>query len=241
MSQQNVPEWMPLYVYEFIADRDVQAMELDELGAYFRLILTQWVNGSVPADRRALARLLHCEVEKMERIWVALAPCYKEHPERPGELIQGRVEGEREAAMARLAGNVKGGVVSASRRRSKTYGPAPAPIAPDVPVETPHAEPTRVRDTGIMERWEEFKRLYPAHRLDEEIACRAILSREEEAADIVAGLKVAVLCEAWQKDNGKFVPKASNFISTGQYKDHLRAAPAPKKPVPYFDPRSITG
>ena len=119
MSQRDVPEWMPLYVYHFIADRNVQAMELDEIGAYFRLILTQWVNGSVPADRRELARLLHCDGETMERIWVALAPCYEVHPDLPGELIQGRVEAERAKALTRIEGNSKGGKTSAERRRGK--------------------------------------------------------------------------------------------------------------------------
>ena len=119
MSQRDVPEWMPLYVYEFIADRNVQAMELDELGAYFRLILTQWVNGSVPEDRRELARLLHRDAETVERIWLALAPCYKAHPDLPGELVQGRVEEERATALSKLKGNRKGGLTAAERRRAK--------------------------------------------------------------------------------------------------------------------------
>jgi uncharacterized protein YdaU (DUF1376 family) len=119
MSQRDVPEWMPLYVYEFIADRNVQAMELDELGAYFRLILTQWVNGSVPADRRELARLLHLDAKTMERVWLALAPCYKAHPDLPGELVQGRVEEERAVALSKLRGNSKGGKTAAERRRAR--------------------------------------------------------------------------------------------------------------------------
>ena len=243
MSQQNVPDWMPLYVYEFIADRNVQAMELDELGAYFRLILTQWVNGSVPEDIRALARLLHRDVETMERIWEALKGCYRPHPELAGELVQGRVEEERAVALARLAGSSKGGTVRAQKvrekklRRGKKSAAEGTPVLEGWPAEGP-AQPTAVSPATSV--WEEFKRLYPAHRLDEENACRALLSREEEAADIVSGLRVAVTCGDWLKEEGRFVPKASNFISTGLYKDHLRAVPAAKKTA-FFDPSSITG
>ncbi|MGD0497566.1 MAG: hypothetical protein ABSC23_03920 [Bryobacteraceae bacterium] len=239
MSQQDVPEWMSLYVYEFFADLNVQAMELDELGAYWRLIGVQWMNGSVPSDLRVLARLLHVRSRKtMERIWKALSPCYVEHPDKPGELIQSRVESERVKALARIKGNSKGGTTSAARRNARKQGDLPVELSPTS--ELTATQPARER-VDIMPLWEEFKGLYPTHRLDEENACRAFISREEEAADIVAGLRAAVVCADWVKDEGRFVPKASNFISAGTYKDHLRTAPAAKKKTVYFDPKSITG
>lgn len=232
MSQQNVPEWMPLYVYEFVADRNVQAMTLDELGAYLRLILMQWANGSVPKDLQSLARLLHCDLETMERFWVALGPCYRDHPTLPGEMIQERVEKERTKAMGRLSVSSRGGKQAQARRRAQRVEPGlevPADVAEVVKGPAP-----------VLAHWEAFKAAYPAHRLDEEVSCRAMLSREDEAADIVAGLRVAVASKEWAEEEGKFVPRASRFITDGMYKDFLRGAPKVKKPVP-FDLTTITG
>lgn len=75
---------------------------------------------------------------------------------------------------------------------------------------------------GITGQWGEFKSLYPAHRLDEEPACRAFLSRDDEAAAILTGLRLAVTSEDWSRDGGKFVPLASKFIFDGRYKDAAR-------------------
>lgn len=157
MSQRDVPEWMPLYVYEFLADRNVQAMSLDELGAYFLLIMTQWVNGSVPSDMRVLARLLrNQDPEMMERIWQALAPCYREHPTMPGELIQGRVEEERETARQRLAGNSRGGRTSAERRRGRVA------VDPEPEVERIETHPNTEEGWDVEQAFGELWEAYPA-------------------------------------------------------------------------------
>lgn len=83
--------------------------------------------------------------------------------------------------------------------------------------------------------WEKFKSLYPAHRLDEEPACRAFVAREEESAAILEGLTVAVASDDWMKDGGKYVPKASRFIRDSQYLDFKRAA-ADHPKVKYWKP-----
>ena len=74
-------------------------MALDQLGAY-PLIMTQWVNGSIPADLRVLGRLLrNQDADTTERIWMALEPCYRDHAELEGELIQrSRGRGARDGA-----------------------------------------------------------------------------------------------------------------------------------------------
>jgi hypothetical protein len=110
-----------------------------------------------------------------------------------------------------------------------------------------------------ISEWETFKKLYPAHRLDEEAACRAFVSREEEAGAILTGLRAAVKSEDWTKEGGRFVPKASKFIGEGLYKNAARVQPeanrapglnpdgsvkpgwSPDGKIKYFDPGFITG
>ena len=236
MSQQSVPEWMPLYVYEFLADINVQAMDLDELGAYFLLVMCQWVNGSIPSDKRILARLCRNRDEAtMERIWTALKPCYSEHPSEPGVLIQKRVEEEREVALSRLAGSKKGGLASAESRRKKQDKPGRTVRDSAAPIP---AQLEMGREVANDDHWAEFKRLYPSHRFDEQMACQMFLPHTDGDV-IVAGLKRAVASEDWTKEDGKYVPWASRFIADGKYTGY-KALPVEKKPT-FFDPTSITG
>jgi len=69
-----------------------------------------------------------------------------------------------------------------------------------------------------LRRWDEFKALYPTHRLDEEPAARAWVSREEESEAILSGLRAWVKSSDWTKDDGDYVKWASGFISNGIYK-----------------------
>jgi len=99
------------------------------------------------------------------------------------------------------------------------------------PIRGTEDEEKRSKEVSI---WNKFKASYPAHRLDEERACRAFISRENESTAIVEGLELAVASPDWLKDSGKYVPKASRFIGEGMYLDFKRI-PAAAKTV-YFDP-----
>ena len=237
MSQRDVPEWMPLYVYEFIADRNVQAMELDELGAYFRLILTQWVNGSVPADRRELARLLHRDTETMERIWSALAPCYKAHPELPGELVQGRVEEERETALNRLAGNSKGGKTSAERRQGKKQSRPQVELTATTELPKTFPQPIRkpvVENCGVTPKlkaaFDQVASRYPqctgvdmAFQIWRGYRERGLVT-EANGHEGAEGVTRYLESEKWARDDGRYIESFDKWISGKKWRD--RPAPS---------------
>jgi hypothetical protein len=97
---------------------------------------------------------------------------------------------------------------------------------------SPEDEEKRREDSLFQRQWNEFRSLYPARRFDEELALRAYLSREDEHQAIMAGLLVAVKCQEWADDGGKYVPRASRFISDGIYKDlgRFKALDEPRDP-----------
>lgn len=82
------------------------------------------------------------------------------------------------------------------------------------------------KESRIMQQWGEFRSLYPPHRLDEEPACRAFLSRDGEADAILDGLRLAVASNEWAKSEGKYVPRASKWIFDGGFKDAAKLTPA---------------
>jgi hypothetical protein len=107
-----------------------------------------------------------------------------------------------------------------TRAANGKYGGRPRKVEPAVKTSEP--------------MWAEFCSLYPAHRLDEQMACQMFISRGEDAA-ILAGLRRAVASDDWLKDGGKFVPWASKFIADGKYTGFKASAPATQY-VPYKPP-----
>jgi uncharacterized protein YdaU (DUF1376 family) len=112
MGQRDNPEWFSFYPYEFISDERVLAMTLEQVGAYLLLMMSQWVNGSIPSDIPTLARILKRTTAEMEILWAGVRPCFQEHPEMPGRLVQPRLEGERAETLKRM---------EKARRRAETY------------------------------------------------------------------------------------------------------------------------
>ncbi len=247
MSQRDVPDFFGFHPYEFMSDERVLAMDLQQVGAYLLLMISQWINGSISADVSALAKILKQSEDDMRHIWEGVAPCFSPHPTEPGRLIQTRLEKERVHTL---------GVMSAERARVKAYREAKkAKIleAANRAYGVRNADvivPSTLLSSYIKEtksenltQWEEFRALYPRHRLDTEQAARAWISREEEAAEILAGLRAAVTSEEWARDNGRYVPKASKFIFEGMYADAAQltqpaAVSAPASVVSTMDPET---
>ena len=129
MSQANVPDWFPLYVYHFSVDENVALMTNEQVGVYIRLLCHEWIHGSIPEDLPALAGLARTTTEHMETIWPGVAPCFTS---RNGRLINRRLEEERVQANKRLAGARKGGKgaaeKAAAKRRSLQGSAAPVPV-----------------------------------------------------------------------------------------------------------------
>lgn len=55
--------WMPLYIGDFLAD--TMHLSATERGIYISLIIHCWQHGSIPRDKRKLARIAACE----SRLW----------------------------------------------------------------------------------------------------------------------------------------------------------------------------
>ena len=51
----NLPH-MPLWVYDIEADEDCSLMTLEEFGAFMRLLIRQWIEGSIPSEKKRLAK-----------------------------------------------------------------------------------------------------------------------------------------------------------------------------------------
>lgn len=108
------------YPGDFLSDGHQMVMELDEVGAYIRLMCVCWKEGSIPKDLGTLARLVRANgAEEMKRIWPALEPCFEEHPDDPDAWVHPRIEKERAKQQARRKKQSAGGRKGAKKRWKK--------------------------------------------------------------------------------------------------------------------------
>ena len=64
------------YPKDFVSDLHVQAMRLDELGAYWYLCCLYWIERGLPDDPAYLARALKISRTRFDRLWRSIGPCF---------------------------------------------------------------------------------------------------------------------------------------------------------------------
>ena len=109
--------YMRLWVSDLLADDLVQELDVEEFGAYMRLLCISWKRGHIPADPKRRAKLLGVSSRREADIWELLGP--KWESDGNGGLVNPRQERERLEAQAlhrkRVEAGQKGGRAKARR------------------------------------------------------------------------------------------------------------------------------
>jgi uncharacterized protein YdaU (DUF1376 family) len=108
------PEWFKLDAARFLSDTKVDAMSTLELGACFRLLCRQWIDGHIPDDRCLLARLCRMDATAMGEAWVTLDPFFPVL--EPGKRANRFMWIEREKVVAELERRSDEGTRAARKR-----------------------------------------------------------------------------------------------------------------------------
>lgn len=101
MSADKLP-WFPLYAADFAMD--TAAWSDEEVGAYFRLLLHQWCNGSVPKDADRRGRIVSSGPDGLADMWPTIGAKFE--PDGNGALVNPRLEKERRKSSDRRRTNV---------------------------------------------------------------------------------------------------------------------------------------
>lgn len=121
--------WFPFYVDDFWQDEAVQAMTLEEVGFYLRLLCLQWREGSIPSDLEKLGRICHLDSQAMARLWPAVSHCYTNAQGDRSRLVNRRlftIQEQQTAVHRKLSEQGKAG----ARKRWGSDGPANGPALP---------------------------------------------------------------------------------------------------------------
>jgi uncharacterized protein YdaU (DUF1376 family) len=101
-----------LYAQDF--DMDTATWENDEVGAYLRLLLYEWVNGGLPSDTYKLSKIVRESEKKFVGKWKNLSTKFIQNGN--GLLINKRMEEVRQKQSQYLESQREKGIKSAKKR-----------------------------------------------------------------------------------------------------------------------------
>jgi uncharacterized protein YdaU (DUF1376 family) len=183
------PEWFKLDPAKFLSDAQVDVMSTLELGACFRLLCRQWLDGHISDDPRLLARLCRLDAPSMGEAWLTLEPFFP--PIEPGKRANRFMWIEREKVIAALEHKSDEGTRAARKRwhearknRSQAVDATPngSPI-PDAMQDQTRPEQTRQEKPSLSEQGSSDEINLPSkrHKLEpsrEAIGLAALLKAE---------------------------------------------------------------
>lgn len=108
------PEWFKVDPAKFLSDAEVDAMTAAELGACFRLLCRQWIDGYIPDDQRQVGRLARLDAAAMGEAWVTLCRFFP--VVEPGKRANRFMFIEREQVVADLERRSDEGARAARKR-----------------------------------------------------------------------------------------------------------------------------
>jgi uncharacterized protein YdaU (DUF1376 family) len=107
--------YFPLYAANFIASKPFRLMTIEERGLWITMQLECWVNGSVPADQKELAKYLGCSIEEIQRSFSQKQYSFLE--KIGDELKSPELEEQRKEFMERREQQRLGGIKGAKQRK----------------------------------------------------------------------------------------------------------------------------
>lgn len=108
------PPAYQMYAADF--DTDTAEFSNAEVGAYQRLLNSEWINGSLPSDPAKLARIAREDLEEFLKLWTTIGA--KFHENGNGRLYNRRMEEVRAQQAAWREKSSKGGKASAEKRKN---------------------------------------------------------------------------------------------------------------------------
>lgn len=76
-QRSSKDHWFPFFPRDFFADGHVQLMDADAEGCYLRLLAFQWLEGAIPGDVKAAAKLCpKVSPARFRKIWQQVSPCF---------------------------------------------------------------------------------------------------------------------------------------------------------------------
>lgn len=94
MAKTGKPPAFQMYASDFYMD--TQELNVCEVGAYTRLLMVQWVNGSLPREHERLASMCGMELEAFEMVWPKFRKKFIDYGDGGSRYINARLKETRD-------------------------------------------------------------------------------------------------------------------------------------------------
>ena len=121
------PPAFQLYAADFYMDTNAWTPE--EVGIYFRLLLSEWVNGPLQNDPKRLARIAGIGSKKWPKRWTIIASKFSQNGD--GKLYNKRLEEEREIQRKYRELQTKKGKMGGRPKKSCGFSPDLTGLKPE--------------------------------------------------------------------------------------------------------------
>lgn len=151
----------PFYPKDHLSDARVSAMTVEQEGAYLRLLMYQWIEGSIPNDPDVLSALTRIERGRIDTVWAAIRDRFVPLPGGTDRLVNTRLERERqlqdECHLRRSESGRKAAVARWSRPAetqcdSNTTAPLFDASSASVSIAAASKKPAKARKLVVRER-----------------------------------------------------------------------------------------
>jgi uncharacterized protein YdaU (DUF1376 family) len=229
LSKEKLP-YFPFYPRDLLSDINWRMMNYPERGMYWELVSVCWLEGRLPADLGALARLLQITPDQLESAWRMIGKCFVSDPDDTDLILHPRLELERAKYHEWSIKSAKGGRASAHKRKQKKNlileqggcEMAPTKRQPNLNLSSSYSysnantkEPPIVpqRGNGVDTLFIKFWEIYPRHENKAKAYqsfCR--VHPDEPLLEVMTvWLKEACQSEQWQ--DKKLIPFATTWLN----------------------------
>lgn len=239
----NKPPASQFYWNDFTCDVDTWSNE--EVGAYMRLLASEWTNGPLPKDMKRLSRIARQDHESFLQMWDEVLSS-KFHL-RSGRWCNKRMEDERLKMQKRAKVRAKLGKQGA-KKRWKRDSIAKAIVKPMANEWQRKIEDRRVKKedktppeeqekvlieetvTKIEELFDKWWSEYP-NKVDKERAMKLFSQaiaetpekkRRQLIKDLFGKLAAYKQSPKWLKDDGEYVPMPSTWLHRKRWQDEIK-------------------
>lgn len=222
MSHHKLPH-MPLWVFDIDTDRSCRAMPDQEFGRYMRLLIRQWIEGSVPAGAVDAARDAMLDPGAEDSLQSLLD---RKFSEKDGGFRRNkRCAEERESAIAKCEANrEKGRLGGLAKAKAKAKADGLAPVSDS------DSGSKSSSKGGSAEGGEAFAAFWDAYprKVGKGKAARLWADLPVSPDVVMAGLARCKASAAWASDGGKYIPGPSNWLADEGWHDQPDPAPSRK-------------
>lgn len=240
MATAEKPPAFQLYPRDFVADLDVAAMSLEELGAYFLLLCHGWLKDGLPNDEQKLLRLLsrpRTRGRSLADVWAAVEEKFPVAPD--GRRRNARQEEVRaEQALYRESQSERGRKGAEARHG---HSRSTAQALPEHSSSTPQAvlgdgsapapaSTSPIGDVSTDAGFADFWAAYPRHEAKKpaQTAWRTLKPSARLREIILADVATRAASHDWRKERGRFIPLPTTYLHQRRWEDEGVAVDEPR-------------